>query len=103
MVSPLQDAMNKNAREAWLLECIPAVAEGTMTAEEYGTAHYMVPCRLYPLVRLMTLRLDAGDPVGAVEIGEQIVKMPVNERHTTMVRLRDEAQSRLDSLKSVLP
>ena len=34
MVSPLQDAMNKNAREAWLLECIPAVAEGTMTAEE---------------------------------------------------------------------
>ena len=34
MVSPRQDAMNKNAREAWLLECIPAVAEGTMTAEE---------------------------------------------------------------------
>ena len=34
MVSPLQDAMNKNAREVWLLECIPAVAEGTMTAEE---------------------------------------------------------------------
>lgn len=34
MVSPLQDAMNKNARETWLLECIPAVAAGTMTAEE---------------------------------------------------------------------
>ena len=34
MVSPLQDAMNKNAREVWLLECLPAVAEGTMTAEE---------------------------------------------------------------------
>ena len=34
MVSPLQDAMNKNAREVWLLECIPAVAEGSMTAEE---------------------------------------------------------------------
>ena len=34
MVSPLQDAMNRNAREVWLLECIPAVAEGNMTAEE---------------------------------------------------------------------
>ncbi len=34
MVGPLQDAMNRNAREVWLLECIPAVAAGTMTAEE---------------------------------------------------------------------
>ena len=34
MVSPLQDAMNKNAREVWLLECVPAVAAGRMTAEE---------------------------------------------------------------------
>ena len=33
MVSPLQDAMNSKAREVWLLECIPAVAEGTMTPE----------------------------------------------------------------------
>ena len=31
MLSPLQDAMNKNAREVWLLECIPAVAAGVMT------------------------------------------------------------------------
>lgn len=34
MVSPLQDAMNNRAREVWLLECIPAVAEGKMTPEE---------------------------------------------------------------------
>ena len=34
MTGPLQDAMNNKAREAWLLECIPAVAEGTMTPEE---------------------------------------------------------------------
>ncbi len=34
LVGPLQDAMNKNAREVWLLECIPAVAAGTMTAAE---------------------------------------------------------------------
>ena len=34
MVSPLQDAMNNVAREEWLLKCIPAIAEGTMTPEE---------------------------------------------------------------------
>ena len=34
MVRPIQDDMNKNAREHWLLECIPAVAVGDMTARE---------------------------------------------------------------------
>ncbi len=34
MISPLQDAMNNKAREVWLLECIPAVADGRMTPEE---------------------------------------------------------------------
>lgn len=34
MLSPIQDAMNSSAREVWLLECIPAVAAGTMTSGE---------------------------------------------------------------------
>ena len=34
MVSPLQDSMNSIAREEWLLKCIPAIADGTMTPEE---------------------------------------------------------------------
>lgn len=34
MISPLQDSMNNVAREEWLLKCIPAIAEGTMTPEE---------------------------------------------------------------------
>ena len=34
LLGPIQDEMNKDAREAWLLECVPAVAEGRMTAEE---------------------------------------------------------------------
>ena len=34
MVGPLQDAMKNTAREEWLLKCIPAIAEGTMTPEE---------------------------------------------------------------------
>jgi len=34
MVRPIQDDMNKNARERWLLECVPAVAVGDMAPEE---------------------------------------------------------------------
>lgn len=34
VLGPLQDAMNKDAREAWLLDCVPAVAEGRMSPEE---------------------------------------------------------------------
>ena len=34
MIQPLQDAMNQQAREAWLLEYVPAVADGSMSAEE---------------------------------------------------------------------
>ncbi|MBR6707772.1 MAG: carbohydrate ABC transporter substrate-binding protein [Clostridia bacterium] len=34
LIGPLQDAMNRDAREVWLLECIPAVAAGRMTPEE---------------------------------------------------------------------
>ena len=34
MSQPLQDAMNQRVRETWLLECVPAVADGSMTAEE---------------------------------------------------------------------
>lgn len=33
VLGPLQDDMNKDAREVWLLECVPAVAEGRMTPE----------------------------------------------------------------------
>ena len=34
LMGPVQDDMNKDAREAWLLNCVPAVAEGRMTPEE---------------------------------------------------------------------
>ena len=34
MLGPMQDDMNKDAREEWLLGCVPAVADGRMTAEE---------------------------------------------------------------------
>ena len=34
MSRPLQDAMNQQARETWLLECVPAVADGSMSADD---------------------------------------------------------------------
>lgn len=34
MYRPLQDDMKREARETWLLDCVPAVAEGSMTPEE---------------------------------------------------------------------
>lgn len=34
MLGPMQDDMNKDARETWLLECVPAVADGRMSAED---------------------------------------------------------------------
>lgn len=34
MRRPLQDDMKREARETWLLDCVPAVAEGSMTPEE---------------------------------------------------------------------
>ena len=34
LLGPVQDDMNKDAREAWLLRCVPAVAEGRITPED---------------------------------------------------------------------
>ena len=34
MLRPIQDDMNAATRERWLLDCVPAVAAGDMTAEE---------------------------------------------------------------------
>ena len=34
LLGPIQDDMNKDDRETWLLDCMPAVAEGRMTPEE---------------------------------------------------------------------
>ena len=34
MMRPLQDDMSREARETWLLDCVAAVAEGTMSAAE---------------------------------------------------------------------
>lgn len=65
----------------------------------YEKAHYMVPSRLYPLVRLVRLYVRTGRDDEAESVAEMIVSMPVNPRHEGMVRLRTEMLSTLDSLR----
>lgn len=68
-------------------------------SDEYLKAHYMVPCRLYPLVRLMRLQISTGDDESAIRTAEEIVDMPVNGRQLSMVRLHEETVQSLDSLR----
>ncbi len=68
---------------------------------EYLSAWYMVPCRIYPLVRLMRLKIRCGDNDEAVRIGEKIVSMPLREGHRNMLKLKEETASSLDSLRAL--
>lgn len=67
--------------------------------EEYLKAHYMVPCRIYPLLRLMRLQIRTGRDPDAVVTGTEITEMPVNERNAAMLGLQREARQTLDSLR----
>jgi len=76
-----------------------ALGEDARAEALYEKAHYMVPSRLYPLVRLMRLQIRTGRNQEAMQTAQRIAAMPVNERHTGMVRLREETMSTLDSLR----
>ena len=75
-----------------------ALGDAEKAAMLYEKAHYMVPSRLYPLVRLMRLRVRQGRDGDALATAWQIVAMPVNDRNAGMVRLHEETQKTLDSL-----
>lgn len=76
-----------------------ALGAYTRAEEEYLKAHYMVPCRIYPLLRLMRLQIRAGRDPDAVVTGTEITEMPVNERNAAMLGLQREARQTLDSLR----
>ena len=97
--------------EGALLSCDPmfeiilgknaeAMGNYAEAARLYEKAHYMVPSRLYPLVRLMRLQVRLGEDDAALETARVIVSMPVNDRNAGMVRLRAETQATLDSLSA---
>ena len=58
----------------------------------------MVPCRIYPLVRLMRLKLKEGDYSQAMEVCQKIISIPVVEKHNTMMQLHEEVVTVRDSL-----
>ena len=67
--------------------------------KEYLLAHFMVPSRIYPLNLLMDMMIRQGRDSEAVEIGEQIRGMYVNEKVLPMKRMQQECIAKLDSLK----
>ena len=79
-----------------------ALGDYERAAKLYRKAHYMVPSRLYPLVRLMRLQVRQGRDGEALETAREIVAMPVNERNAGMVRLHGDAEKALDSLETVI-
>lgn len=68
---------------------------------EYERAHFMVPCRIYPMVRLMRLYIRQGRNDEALGVARQIERMPLNGKNGSMLRLHKEAMHSLDSLRSL--
>lgn len=66
--------------------------------DAYLRAHYMVPGRLYPLVRLMRLQIRSGQDAQALETAGIILDKPITPHHRTMQRLHDEVIASRDSL-----
>lgn len=67
----------------------------------YWHSNHMVPCRIYPLSLLLNLKIKIGSNQEAIEIGEKISSMQINDKLLSMKRLHKECLSRLDSLKNV--
>lgn len=72
-----------------------ATGEYAKAEEEYYTAHYMVPCRLYPLVLLMEMHQRLGNSEKADSLRREIASMPVNPKNTTMRELQERATDSL--------
>ena len=73
-----------------------------LAEKEFLLSHHMVPSRIYPLFLLMTLKISISQNVEAIEVGEKVIRMNVNERNSSMVEMRNQCKHKLDSLKNVL-
>lgn len=78
------------------------VASLCLYAGEYLSAHYRVPCRIYPMVRLARLYIAQGMDAEALAQARHAADMPVNQRLRSMQKLHDEAVTMRDSL-AVIP
>ena len=79
-----------------------ALGDFDKARDAYLRARYMVPGRLYPLVRLMRLQVRFGQDTQAMQTARTLLDLPVNPRHRTMQRLHDEAEATRDSLAALI-
>lgn len=66
---------------------------------ELMNAHWLIPCRIYPLLLLMRQYVDSERVMDAIEVGRTIKNMPVNGRNPNMVALYSEAMTLLNELE----
>ena len=66
---------------------------------ELINAHWLIPCRIYPLLLMMRLYADTGRTEDAIDVGRTIERMPVYERNPNMRRLQGEAMSLMSELQ----
>lgn len=71
--------------------CYQALGEYQKAEDEYKLAHFMVPCRLYPLVLLQELYISQDDTLQANATLTQIRGMPINPQNNNMKRLLERA------------
>lgn len=69
-----------------------AMEQYDIAEEEFIKAHYMVPCRLYPLVLLYGLYETAGRDEDMKAVGMKILSMPVNPKNRTMKELKEKIE-----------
>lgn len=62
-------------------------------------AHWLIPCRIYPLWILMRLYADLGKDADAINMGRIIKDMPVYKRNPNMAALYSEAMGLLNQLE----
>ena len=67
----------------------------------YMKSHYMVPCRIYPLVLLMEMYMETGEYEKAMETGNQILGMPVNPKNRAMAGLRKEVEDKMEAYEAM--
>ena len=72
--------------------CLEEEGKKEEAEREYLHAHWMVPCRLYPLVLLMEMYGGQGRTKEAADLREEVLSMPVNPRNAGMQDLHDRAQ-----------
>ena len=78
---------------------LEAMGDYESAESEYLHAHYMVPCRLYPLILLMEMKVRRGNTAEAINYGNMAISLPVNKKNPNMMELHDRARICVDSLR----